>query len=82
MGGQAPVQAGQFATFIVASWIRELGYRASIKIEVSREDRERLAVAAGLGTLTADGRLRVPKYGTRIYIADVIFTDLPMKADG
>jgi hypothetical protein len=82
MGGQAPVQAGQFSTFIVASWIRELGFRASIKIEVSREDRERLAVAAGLGTLTGDGRLTVPKYGTKIHIADVIFTDLPMKADG
>ena len=41
MGGQAPVQAGQFATFIVASWIRELGFKASIKIEVAREDRER-----------------------------------------
>jgi hypothetical protein len=82
IGGQVPVQAGQFATFIVASWIRELGYRASIKIEVSREDRERLAIAAGIGTRGDDGRFTVPKYGTKIYIADIIFTDLPMKADG
>jgi hypothetical protein len=82
IGGQAPVQAGQFATFIVASWIRELGYQATIKIEVSREDRERLAVAAGLGTFNGDGRFTVPKYGTRIYVADIIFTDLPMAADG
>ena len=45
-GGQTAVQAGQFVTFIVASWIRELGYRATMKIEVPREQRERLAVAA------------------------------------
>lgn len=82
IGGQVPVQAGQFATFIVASWIREMGFRASIKIEVSREDRERLAIAAGLGTRDNNGRLTVPKFGTKIYIADIIFTDLPMKADG
>jgi hypothetical protein len=24
----------------------------------------------------------VPKYGTKIHIADIIFTDLPMEADG
>jgi hypothetical protein len=80
-GGQTPVQNGQFITFIVASWIREMGFRASIKIAVPREQRERLAVAAGLGTLNQDGRLTVPKYGTHIYVADIIFTDLPMAAD-
>jgi hypothetical protein len=82
VGGQAPVQAGQFVTFIVASWIRELGFRGSMKIEVPREERERLAVAAGLGRVNADGRLTVPKYGTKIHIADIIFTDLPLVADG
>jgi hypothetical protein len=80
-GGQTPVQNGQFITFIVASWIREMGFRASMKIAVPREQRERLAVAAGLGTLNRDGRLTVPKYGTHIYVADIIFTDLPMAAD-
>jgi hypothetical protein len=82
IGGQSPVQAGQFATFIVASWIRELGFQATIKIDVAREDRERLAVAAGLGTFNREGKLTVPKHGTKIYVADIIFTDLPMKADG
>lgn len=82
VGGQAPVMAGQFVTFIVASWIREMGFRATMKIDVPREERERLAVAAGLGTLTPSGRLTVPKYGTKIHVADIIFTDLPMKADG
>ena len=53
-----------------------------MKIEVRREQRERLAVAAGLGTLNGDERLAVPKYGTRIHVADIIFTDLPLAADG
>ena len=82
VGGQAAVQAGQFVTFIVASWIRETGFRGTMKIEVSREERERLAVAAKLGTLNGDGRLTVPKLGTKMYVADPVFTDLPMVADG
>jgi len=82
VGGQAAVQAGQFVTFIMASWVRETGYRATMKIDVPREQRERLAVAAGLGTLNGQGRLTVPKYGTKIHVADVVFTDLPLAADG
>jgi hypothetical protein len=82
VGGQAAVQAGQFVTFIVASWIRELGYRATMKIEVPRAQRERLAVAAGLGALNRNERLVVAKYATRIHVADIIFTDLPLMADG
>lgn len=81
-GGQAAVQSGQFVTFIVASWIRELGFRATMKIDVPRAEREHLAVAARLGTLTSDGRLTVPNYGTQIHIADILFTDLPMESDG
>jgi hypothetical protein len=81
-GGQAAVQAGQFVTFIVAAWIREMGLRATMKLEVPRAEREQLAVAAGLGTLNGDGQLTVPTYGTKIHIADIIFTDLPMEADG
>jgi len=82
VGGQAAVQAGQYVTFVVAAWIRELGYRASMKIETSRGQRELLAVAAGLGTLNSVGRLTVPKYGTKIHVADILFTDLPIAADG
>lgn len=82
VGGQAAVQAGQYVTFIVASWIREMGFRASMKIETSREQREHLAVVAGIGTRQADGRLTVKKYGTNVHIADILFTDLPMLADG
>ena len=82
VGGQTAVQTGQYVTFIVAAWIREMGFRGTMKIETSREERERLAVAAGLGKLNGDGRFAAPKYGTKIHITDPIFTDLPMVADG
>jgi len=82
VGGQAAVQAGQYITFIMASWFREMGFRGTMKIETSREERERLAVAAGLGKLDGKGRLTVPKYGTKIHVADPVFTDLPLAADG
>ena len=82
IGGQTAVQTGQYVTFILAAWIREMGFRGTMKIETSREERERLAIAAGLGKLNADGRFTTPKYGTKIHIADVIFTDLPTVADG
>ena len=65
-GGQAAVQAGQFVTFIVASWMREMGFRATMKIDVPRAEREHLAVAAGLGKRNGAGKLTVPKYGTKI----------------
>ena len=82
VGGQAAVAAGQYVTYIVASWIREMGFRATMKIDVPRDQREHLAVAAGLGKLNGDGRLSVPKLGTKVHVADIIFTDLPMAADG
>jgi hypothetical protein len=81
-GGQAAVQAGQFVTFIVAAWMREMGFRATMKIAVPRAEREDLAVAVGLGKRNGDGKLTVPKYGTKLHIAAIIFTDLPMEADG
>ena len=82
VGGQTGVQHGQFVTYIVASWIREMGYRATIKLETTREQREHLAIATGVGTRDRNGRFTTPKYGTKVYIGDIIFTDLPMQADG
>ena len=78
IGGQVPVQNGLFITFVLSAWIRELGFRATVR---SGTDGERLAAAAGLGTLNADGRLVTPKYGIHVYVADVIRTDLPLAAD-
>lgn len=82
VGGQTAVQKGQFITWIEASWIREMGFRATVRELTSREEREHLAVAAGLGQLNNEGRLSVPKYGTKVHVVDIIYTDLPVQADG
>jgi len=73
-----PVQNGLFITFVLSAWIRELGFRATA---APHPDAEKLAAAAGLGKLNPDGRLLTPKYGTRIHVADVIRTDLPLAPD-
>jgi hypothetical protein len=78
VGGQVPVQNGLFITFVLSAWIRELGFRATVRSGV---DGQKLAAAAGLGTLNADGRLVTPKYGIHVYVANVIRTDLPLAAD-
>lgn len=77
IGGQTPAMKGLFATFTLGAYIRELGYAA----DSSDVDRERLAAAAGLGTLV-DGRLVTRQFGTNVHVADVLLTDLPLEADG
>jgi hypothetical protein len=79
IGGQVPVQKGLFITFVLSAWIRELGFRATAAID---PDAERLAAVAGLGKLNADGKLVTPQYGTRVHVANVIRTDLPLTPDG
>ena len=79
IGGQVPVQNGLFITFVLSAWIRELGFRA---MAVPIAERDRLAVRAGLGTIGKDGKLTTRKFGSRIYVADVIATDLPVAPDG
>jgi len=70
VGGQVPIQNGLFVTFVLSAWIRELGFRATAAAD---PDAERLAAAAGLGTVN---------FGTRVHVANVIRTDLPLNADG
>ena len=79
IGGQVPVQNGVFITFVLSAWIRELGYRATI---VRNTNVEALAAKAGLGTLNSQGRLVAPEFGTGVFVADAIYTDLPLAADG
>ncbi len=79
IGGQVPVQNGLFITFVLSAWIRELGFRAGTAPE---PDADKLAAAAGLGTLNGEGRLVTAKFGANVHIADVIRTDLPLAADG
>lgn len=79
IGGQVPVQKGLFITFVLSAWIRELGFNATAALD---PNAEQLAAAAGLGKLNADGRLVTPQYGTRVHVANVIRTDLPLAPDG
>ena len=79
IGGQVPVQNGLFITFVLSSWIRELGFRATAAPE---PDAEKLAARAGLGTLSKEGRLITPQFGANVHVANVIRTDLPLAADG
>ncbi|MBM4263931.1 MAG: hypothetical protein FJ145_21240 [Deltaproteobacteria bacterium] len=78
IGGQMPVQNGLFITFVLSSWIRELGFRAKI---VRDHDFDAMAGKAGMGTLNGNGRLVTQQFGTNIYVADAVYTDMPMKAD-
>jgi hypothetical protein len=78
VGGQVAVRNGRFVTFTLAAYIRELGFEATNQLPA---DEQRLAAAAGLGTLNAEGRLVTP--GRRVHVADeVIYTDLPLAPDG
>jgi hypothetical protein len=79
IGGQVPVQNGLFIAFVLSAWIRELGFRATA---APHAGGERLAAAARLGKLNDHGSLVTSKYGTRVHVAPVIRTDLPLAADG
>jgi len=79
VGGQVPVQKGLFISFVLSAWIRELGFRATA---AQHPDAEKLAAAGHLGTLNKEGRLVTSQYGTRVHVANVILTDLPLAADG
>lgn len=79
IGGQMPVQNGLFITFVLSAWIRELGFRA---IVLRDADNDALAAKAGLGHLNGQGRLVTAKFGAKVYVADPIYTDLPLAADG
>jgi len=78
-GGQAPVSQSLFVTFNIAAVIREWGRRAFIAPEL---DGDRLAAAAGLGLLSRDGRLVLPRHGSKVFVGDVVRTALPLAPDG
>ena len=79
IGGQVPVQNGLFISFVLSAWIRELGYRATATADARAES---LAARAGLGKLNGEGRLDTAKFGTKVHVANVIRTDLPLAPDG
>jgi hypothetical protein len=77
IGGHAAALKGAFATFQISAIIREFGFRATRQ---SGRNPEVLAAAAGIGSLK-DGRLIVPGFGSKVHIADLILTDLPLQPD-
>ncbi|MEA2639232.1 MAG: hypothetical protein QOF51_626 [Chloroflexota bacterium] len=79
VGGQVPVQNGKFVSFVLSAYIRELGFRATA---LDGPDPLPLAVAAGMGTADGKGRLVTQQLGNRVYLAEVIRTDLPLAPDG
>lgn len=78
IGGHVGVLKGAFATHQVSAIIREYGFQAT---RFSATDPDRLAAVAGLGSLDEHGRLKAPGLGTKLHIADVILTDLPVLPD-
>jgi hypothetical protein len=78
VGGQVPVQNALYVTFVLSAWMRELGYRATAQED---PNAERLAAAARLGNINPQGRLTTPKFGTKVYVGNVIWTDLPLAVD-
>jgi len=81
IGGQVPVMNGQFSTFVLASYIRELGFRATTT-GGENLNRVQLAAAAGLGRLDANGRLVTREFGDKVHVAEIVRTDLPLAPDG
>ena len=72
----------RWSWFLGLLFLLSFGTHAAEYRDVPRAEREHLAVVAGLGKLNGDGKLTVPRYGTKVHIVDIIFTDLPMQADG
>ena len=65
-GGQAAVQQALFVTFNLAAVIREMGYRATTKLQ---DEAERIASAVGAPRLTPFTHV------------ELVHTDLPLAAD-
>jgi hypothetical protein len=79
VGGQAAALTCAYVTFNLAAAIREFGYNAT---RAGEADVEGLAVRAGLGTLDAHGRFVTREFGSRVYLGDAVYTDLPLAVDG
>ena len=77
MAGRVANLEGNFVSFNLAAYIRELGYRASF----GGADPVKVAEAAGLGRAGADGHFRAPGMKGFIHLSDPILTELPLDPD-
>ena len=75
MAGRVSTLEGNFVSFNLAAFIRELGYRASF----GGADPVKVAEAAGLGSAGADGHFRAPGMKGYIHLSDPILTELPLE---
>jgi hypothetical protein len=78
IGGHVAGLRGAFATFQVSAIIREFGFHAT---RLSLAEPDRVAASVGLGSLDGSGRLKTASLGTKLHVADVILTDLPVTPD-
>ena len=78
LGGQQALQKGAVVSHYLRAYIRELGYRAVF----GGADHLAVAEAAGLGRMDERGRFVTTSKRPYVHISGVIFTDLPMAADG
>lgn len=74
IGGQHAAREAASVNFSLAAYIRELGYQARVKEAPS----DRIAASAGLGSVRPDGKFTSPGLGTKVYVGDVILTDVPL----
>ena len=74
IGGQHPVQESASINFNLSAYMRELGYAST----VHPVDAVAVAVAAGLGTTGAGGKLVTKEHGAHVYVGDGVLTDLPL----
>jgi hypothetical protein len=78
IGGQVAALKGAFATFQLSAIVREYGFQAH---RASHAALDEAAAKAGLGRLDGRGRLKTPRFGVKVHVADVILTDLPVAPD-
>jgi hypothetical protein len=77
IGGQLAKQRLAVINFQLRSYIRQLGYKASLGHPKSYS----MAVAAGLGTVDGQGRFTTKRHGNRVWLEDVVLTELPLAVD-
>ena len=76
MGGRFGEQKLAVVNFNLRSYIREVGYGAVFAHPVAAN---RLAVAAGLGSVDRKGHFSARSLGAKVILADVVLTNLPLK---
>jgi hypothetical protein len=77
IGGQLALERLAVINFNVASYIRELGFKAVVGLTESLA----LAVAAGLGLIDKRGRFSARGIKGHVAIADVVLTEIPLAPD-